>query len=227
VLKDFRWGFLSTLPAGLSVIAYSIVLGILALEQGLSLPQLLLMDVGVFAGSAQFVMVQMWQTPLSIFSMALSAAVINLRYFVIGASLFPLFNTEPLWRRLVMIHFVTDESWAVTMAHSRRNPVKATFLIGGGTCIMLVGLAGTLVGYALGVVIPIFPSILSDFTFIGVFAGLALSLWRGKGDLLPWCVAAVVATLVHRLIAGNWHILIGGVVGALTGVLVSERRSPS
>ena len=38
-----------------------------------------------------------------------------------------------------------------------------------------------------------------DFAFTAVFTALAVSLWRGKGDLVPWAGAALLAILSEKL----------------------------
>ena len=44
---------------------------------------------------------------------------------------------------------------------------------------------------------------------------LAVSLWRGKRDLLPWTGAALLAIAAEKLLPGKWYIVVGGVGGAL------------
>ena len=79
-------GAVANLPVAASVAAYGSVLGVLAAQKGISWTTLLLMNLSIFAGSAQFVMVEMWVAPLPIVEIILAAAVINLRYLLIGAS---------------------------------------------------------------------------------------------------------------------------------------------
>jgi len=55
-----------SLPVAASVAAYGSALGVLAAPKGLSWAPLVLMNLSIFAGSAQFVMVEMWFAPLPI-----------------------------------------------------------------------------------------------------------------------------------------------------------------
>ena len=57
---DLRTGFTANLVVSASVAAYGSVLGLMAAQKGLTWYQLLVMNLSVFAGSAQFVMVDMW-----------------------------------------------------------------------------------------------------------------------------------------------------------------------
>ena len=49
-------------------------------------------------------------------------------------------------------------------------------------------------------------------------------MWKGKGDLIPWLVAALAAIVSAKLIPGNWYIIIGGLLGSLAGAIVETRK---
>ncbi len=215
-------GFSANLLVSVSVAAYGSVLGVLAAQKQISWAQLLLMNLSVFAGSAQFVMVEMWIPPLPIVEMTLAVLAINFRYLLIGASLEPLFHGRSLWVRAACMHLVADENWAITMASLRRNGrVSPLFLFGGGLCILLSWCCGTLIGCFFGAAIHNPQDYALDFAFVAVFTALAASLWRGKRDIIPWIAAACTAIMVERMWGGKWYVVVGAVVGALTAVVVS------
>ena len=220
----FRKGALANLPVAASVAAYGSVLGVLAAQKQISWPVLLMMNLSIFAGSAQFVMVDMWVAPLPIIEIILAATAINLRYLLIGASLNPVFQGSNLVQKSVVMHFVADENWAVTMAAHRRGAASPGFLLGGGICLGMVWCCGTLAGHQLGAVINDPRMFAMDFAFLAVFTALAVSLWRGKSDLLPWLTAAAVSIGADQLLPGKWYIAIGGVSGALVPALRSWYR---
>jgi 4-azaleucine resistance transporter AzlC len=215
----FRQGALANLPLAASVIAYGSVLGVLAAQQQISWPVLMLMNLSIFAGSAQFVMVDMWVAPLPILEIILAGAVINLRYLLIGASLNPIFKGSTTTQKALIMHVVADENWAVTMAAHRRGAATPAFLLGGGVFLGSVWCCGTMAGHQLGAIIQNPEAYAMDFAFLAVFTALAVSLWRGKQDLLPWFMAAGVSIIAEELLHGKWYIAIGGVCGALVPVV--------
>ena len=79
---------------------------------------------------------------------------------------------------------------------------------------------GTLVGHRLGAVISDPAVFALDFAFVAVFTALAISLWRGKADILPWIIAALAAILADQLLPGKWYVAIGGICGALASALL-------
>jgi 4-azaleucine resistance transporter AzlC len=224
-----RAGALATLPVAISVMAYGSVLGVLAAQKGITWPLLLAMNLSIFAGSAQFVMVEMWQPPMPLLEVTLAVLAINLRYLLIGASLQPIFAGSTLLRRLSFIHLVADENWAVTMAAHRRGAASTEYLLGGGLCLVTAWCAGTLGGHSLGRLIARPEAYALDFAFLAVFTALAVSLWRGARDLPAWALTICLAIVAERWLPGKWYIVIGGVGGALVAVFQStgEKETPA
>ncbi len=225
MIDDMRKGALANLPVGASVAAYGSVLGMLAAQKGLTWTQLLAMNLSVFAGSAQFVMVEMWAPPLPVVEMVLAVLIINMRYLLIGASLHPLFQGKSLAHKAGVMHLVADENWAVTMAAFRRNGATTGFLLGGGICLCSVWSMGTLLGHRLGAVVTQPERFALDFAFVAVFTALTVSMWRGKGDIAPWVTAALLAVAAERWLPGKWYIVIGGIGGALIPAIQGMLRS--
>jgi len=62
------------------------------------------MNLSVFAGSAQFVMVDMWAPQLPVLEMIFAVMVINLRYLLIGASLNPVFQDATITQKSMIMH---------------------------------------------------------------------------------------------------------------------------
>ena len=223
----FQKGAVANLPVAASVAAYGSVLGVLAAQKQISWAVLLLMNLSIFAGSAQFVMVDMWMAPLPILEIILSATIINLRYLLIGASLNPVFQGSPMIHKSLIMHFVADENWAVTMASLRRGLATPAFLLGGGICLATFWSCGTFAGHQLGAVIRDPEMFAMDFAFLAVFTALAISLWRGKKDMLPWLTATIVSIGIAQILPGKWYIAIGGVSGAMVPLFLQWGRKES
>jgi len=218
---DLKAGFTANLVISASVGAYGSVLGLMAAQKGLTWYQLLVMNLSVFAGSAQFVMVDMWLPPLPVIEITLAVLVINMRYLLIGASLSPLFLGTSLRHKMLFMHLVADENWAMTMARYHKGTVSTWFLLGGGICVQSAWCGGTLLGHSLGAVIANPERYGLDFSFVAVFTALVFSFWKGRQDVLPWLVAAVVALLSETLLPGKWYIVCGGIAGALVAAFGS------
>jgi|TARA_R110001583_G_scaffold184213_4_gene343399 4-azaleucine resistance transporter AzlC len=215
-----RRGALACLPLLPSTFIFGAVLGVLATQRGLSLGELLFMSLTVFAGSAQFVSVDLWRETIPALTIIVATVIINLRYVLIGASLRPVFRGRPLWVKICAMHMVADENWAMTMAQ-KETPIPG-FLLGGGLFLAVVWGTGNTLGYLLAGGIPD-PNVYAlDFAFTAIFAALTVGMWKGRADLLPWLAAATGSIVGHYLLPGTWSIL----AGAGAGVAVSALTWP-
>lgn len=217
-------GAVANIPLAVSAVTYGGVLGVLSAQKGVTWAEMTAMNVLMFAGSAQFVMVDMWQEPLSVMAVAMAVFIVNLRYLLIGASLQPVFAGHSLWRKALFMHLVADENWAVTITEHRKNGTDPYFLFGGGLLLLCAWSCGTLGGNLLGSFISQPEKYALDFAFVAVFAALSLSLWRGRGDALPWAGAIVLALVSEKFLPGKWYIVIGGVGGALVAGAIEYLR---
>lgn len=224
---QFFAGARACIPVIISVAAYGVVWGVLARGAGLSLLEVILMSGLVFAGSAQFVALDLWSvTPASlpIGPLILAALIVNLRYLLLTATLRPLFRPDQQLKGALMMGIVSDETWAMTVGEMARGRGTVAFLLGGGVLAYLCWMATTVLGYSLGSAIDDPSKYGLDFAFTATFLALLLGMWKGRGDLVPWIVAALAAIISARLVPGSWYILIGGVVGSLAGAVVERLR---
>ncbi len=109
-------GIRLSLPVALSVFAYGVVYGVLASQKGLTAWQAALMSGVVFAGSAQFVILDMWMHPLPLAAIAVTTLAVNLRHVLMGTALHPWLCEVPPSRAYGLLFFLNDESWARTLS---------------------------------------------------------------------------------------------------------------
>jgi 4-azaleucine resistance transporter AzlC len=222
---QFWLGVRMFLPVAISIAAYGVVWGVLAGQAGLSVLEVALMSGLVFAGASQFVALESW-TPgnLPILAIVITTAIVNLRMLLMTATLRPLTTHLSPLRAIFSVYLVADENWAMTMGEVAKGRGSVAFLIGSGFCSWIAWVGSTLAGRLLGAVIDDPTKYGLDFAFTATFLALLLGMWKGKGDLVPWLVAALAAIISAKLIPGNWYIIIGGLVGSLAGAIVETRK---
>ena len=220
--QEFKQGVIDNLPVAASVVAYGGMLGVLAAQRGLSAGQLVAMSLSLFAGSAQFVMVDLWRPPLPVLQIILAAAIVNLRYILIGASLKPILGPYPARIKYSLIHWAADENWAMTMLAHRNGGGGPWHLFGGAMCLVASWNLGVLSGLHFGNLIPRPERYGLDLAFGVVFTALAASMARGKRDVVPYLIAAGAAVLASWWLPGKWFVVIGGLAGAGAAVLTNR-----
>ena len=222
-----RRGVRQSLPVLVSLVPFGLVCGITAQGHGLSLQAAMLMSALVFAGSSQLVALSHWDAAGSapVLAATLSTLVVNLRFALMGPVLAPWLDRLRGWRLWGTLALLVDQSWALAVADMGAGGRDAGVLLGASVAMWGTWVLSTGLGHVLGAAMrppeghPLF------FAALAVFVAMLCTMWRGRGDALPWAVAAVAATATARLLPGtSWHIVAGALAGSLAGLLRDRVR---
>ena len=203
----------------LSVFVYGTLFGVLARQAGLNFVEALLMSGLVCAGTSQFMALGLWTTPLPLVAIVLTTLVVNLRHLLMGAALRPWLAGLPIGKVSSSIFFMGDENWALTVREFDRGGRDAGFLLGSGLVLFASWLGATGCGWLVGAALGDPARWGLDFAFTAAFAALLVGMWKGRADLAPWAIAAIVAIAAAQWLPGKWYIVLGGLAGSLAGAL--------
>jgi len=211
--KEFLSGMRAMVPLVAAVIPIGVIYGAVAATKGLSTLEITLMSAVVFAGSAQFVAMDIWMHPASWSGVALAALLVNLRFILLSASIGRHMQAFTGWRKYLAVLFLTDESWAMAELKARNG--KLTPLYFAGLIVpfylawVLSSLGGALVGNTLGD-----PAVIGlDFAFPAVFIVLIMKFWKGPQTGLILLASAVAAVVTNHYLPGVWYIAAGAAAG--------------
>jgi 4-azaleucine resistance transporter AzlC len=217
--RRVRDGLVASLALVPSVFVYGTVFGGLAVQAGLRAIEVVGMSLLVFAGASQFMAVPMIAAGASPLAIVLTTYVVNMRHYLMAATLAPAFATFPrAWLPLVA-HGINDESFAVAVA--RQNPPDPWVFIGSALAVSASFLGGVLVGIGLGGLVADPARWGLDFAFPAVFLALAVSQLRTGADRVVALASGALAVIIALWLPGNWHIIVAGV--AVSGVAALVR----
>jgi 4-azaleucine resistance transporter AzlC len=223
----FLAGIKAELPILLGVLPFGLIYGVLAIEAGLPIFEAQAMSAVVFAGSAQFVIVQLTALGTPGLVIVVTAVLINLRHALYSASMAPyLRHLRPRWQWL-LAYLLTDEAYAISVIHyQERGDLKHKhwYFLGAGLALWITWQLSTAAGILLGAKIPASWSL--DFTLALTFIALVVPALKEKADVAAALTAGITAVLIlglpHKL-----GLVIGALLGIAAGVLVDNysRRS--
>lgn len=217
-------GARDALPMALGSVAFGLVFGVAARQAGLSLVEASLMSALVFAGSSQFVAIGIWGSPVPVFAVVVATLIVNARHLLMGAALRPWYSRMTRTRAYGSLFFMTDTNWPLQLQAFLRGEREGAILVGSGLFMLSTWVAATAFGHAAGAVIGDPRTWGLDFTVVAFFAAVLVKLWRGRGDAMPWIVAAVVAVAIHAFVPGFWHVIAGALAGSLAGAIRDAGR---
>jgi len=216
---------LDSLGIMVSASGFGLVYGLSARAAGFSPLEASAMSVIVFAGASQFVAVGYVLGGFSWLAIVVLTAFLNARHLLYAAALAPYLADKPRPVRAVMAHVLTDEAFALAIAHFRRigRADVPGYWLGAIVSTFIPWNVATLVGVSIGGSIPDPTRFGLDVIFPAAMGGLAVGLITGRREL----VAAVSGAAIGVAIGLAWDpaagIIAGGVIGPVVGMAVRAR----
>jgi predicted branched-subunit amino acid permease len=218
-------GARSIVPLLPGITTFGMAFGALAAQKGFSLLEAVAMTGLVYAGMSQFVAVQSWPdvlTPSSIAALMLLTATVNVRFFLIGASLRPWLGTLPAWQIYPPLTISTDTGWLLATRYRDRGGADASYFVGGLIVTYFVWTLAAVPGYLLAERIANPKTFGIDLLVPAFFAAFLIPSWRGVQRAIPWVISGIVAVAVDWLTPGYWFIIAGAVAGSVSAAFLSE-----
>ncbi|MGX1306678.1 4-azaleucine resistance transporter AzlC [Amorphus suaedae] len=212
-------GALAILPVAAAASPFGLLLGAMAAQKGLSPLETSFMSASVFAGSSQFVAVDLWNLPLAVATIVFATFLVNTRHILMGVSLLPKMGAFTPRAKPLALFFLADEIWALAERRAAIRELTPGYYFGMAVtlygCWLSFTLVGTFVGGALGD-----PARLGlDFAFTALFIGLLMGFRHAPRFALTVAVSAVVSALVALVSTGPNAIAAGALAGIVAAAM--------
>jgi predicted branched-subunit amino acid permease len=171
------------------------------------------------------VAVQAWPetlTPSSIATLALLTTTVNIRFFLMTASMRPWFGSLPPWQAYPAMLLVTDGGWLAAMRYREHGGANAAFYVGGAIVLYFVWLVSAIPGFLLAEQLADPRKFGVDLAMPAFFAAMLVPAWKGPRRAIPWLISGAVALTVHWLTPGYWFIIAGAISGSVSAGLMDE-----
>ena len=223
--KRFFLGCRDGIPIGLGYLAVSFSFGIQALGKGLSVTEAVMMSLLNLTSAGQLASLDVIAAGGSYIELALSQAIINLRYCLMSASLSQKVDrAAPFFHRFFMAFGTTDEVFALSA--SVEGPLSPFYTYG----LMSVAIPGWTIGTLLGAVAgSILPSrVLSALgvALYAMFCAIIIPPAKTNRTLLFIIVISMLASclfafapVLRDISAGTRVILITVAIAGLAAIL--------
>ena len=180
------------------------------------------MSLIAFGGAAQFAAIGYVATGLAWPAIALLTFLLNARHALYSAALAPWFRGRSVAERALAAHLLTDESFALTIAHFKRlgrfdavgywYPAIVTTLIPWNVATF----AGVMIGDTI-----VEPNRFGiDVIFPAAMGGLMVGLLTGRREIVAALAGAAIGVLTSLAVTPTIGVIAGGILGPFVGLLV-------
>jgi 4-azaleucine resistance transporter AzlC len=170
--------------------------GAYAIESDVSAGLTQAMSSIVFAGSSQFIGVQLIASGVPGVMIVLATLLVNLRHLLYSASLAPHVDHLGMRWRWLLAYLLTDEAFATSMGRFRltdESKHKHWFFLGAGLALWVTWQLTTSLGIFLGAAVPDSWSL--DFALPLTFLALLMPVLTSRPAVAAALVAGLVAVL--------------------------------
>lgn len=183
--KTFKQGAQAAIPTALGYLSIGMACGIIAAPYMNPL-EMALMSILIYSGSAQFAFIGLLATGASLEAIVLTVFLINLRMSLMSLHASSIFKEESLLHNIGIGTLLTDESYGVLMAENvQADSIKAVWMHGNNVTSYLSWILGTIVGAAIGSLLPDPKLFGLDFALVGMFVGIFASQFDAMAQRYP------------------------------------------
>ena len=220
--QTVKKAFLATIPVLTGYLVLGMGFGVILKAKGYGVLWALGMSVFIYAGSMQYVAIDLITGGASLLTAALTTLAVNARHLFYGISMVDRYRNVK--KKGFLIFTLTDETYSLVC---RDEPAEAGD--GQGWFYFLVSLfdylywiGGSVMGSLLGAVIP-FSTEGIDFALTALFVTVFVEQWLSTRDHVP-AILGVAASILCLLIFGSDRFLIPAMLLIAAGLMATANK---
>ncbi|MGD9975308.1 MAG: AzlC family ABC transporter permease [Desulfatirhabdiaceae bacterium] len=218
---DFRRGVAAALPVCIGYLPIGLAFGVLAQKAGLSVIEIGLMSVFVFAGSSQFIAVSMIAQHAGILAIMMTTFIVNLRHLLMSSSLAVVI--PPSGKRVLSVfaYGITDESFAINHPLFKNGGWNMTSALSMNHAANMAWILSTMAGGYGGQYIPENAFGL-NYAMTAMFICLLVYQLRERIHVVTAILSGFVAVILYLVVPGNGYIVLAALAAATIGTVIKR-----
>jgi 4-azaleucine resistance transporter AzlC len=212
------------LPITAGLIPFGLVMGTVASNAGLSLTQIMSMNVFVFAGASQLAAIDLMTQNISILIVIVTGIVINLRFMLYSASLSVVVKESRFLTKLFVAYCLTDQTYAILMANKTKDQTKADtvmFYIGSSLSMIIAWQFAVFAGFIFGNLAP--SSLALEFAVPLSFIALTVPSLKNAKYVYVALTSAVLSVILKDL-PFNGGLLASAFIAIILGAILTRKK---
>lgn len=224
---SFMQGVKDCIPTLLGYLSIGFAAGVLEKTAGMSILEIILLSVLLYAGSAQFIAAGMIAAGSSATAIMITIFFVNLRHILLSAALSPYFRHLTPFKNMLVGSLLTDETFGVAINEAaKRNRLHEKWMYGLNLTAYLNWIFANIAGAYFGQWISDPEKFGLDFALPAMFIGLLIlaivSRKKVKLDVIVAVCAVFIAVGVAIVYPGNAGVIVATVVASTIGMVIEK-----
>ena len=220
-----RRALVSTLPVFAGYIGLGFGFGVILRTRGYPVWLAPLMACTMYAGSMQYVAVDLLFGGVSLLTAAVTTLMVNARHLFYGVSMIDKYKGAG-WRKPYLMFALTDETYSLLCSDTTTDPSRYNYYFFVSLFDQFYWIMGCTLGAAVGGVLP-FPTKGIDFVLTALFVTIVVDQWRANRDHLPVLIGAAAAALSLLLFGSDNMLIPAMLLIAVVLTLMRKREVPA
>lgn len=221
--RALRAAFPRTIPVMAGYLVLGAGYGLLLQSRGYSFLWAVLISTTIYAGSMQYVAVDLLSSGASLLSAGLLTLMINARHLFYGLSMLEKYRPVRGVRKGYLIHTLTDETYSLLCTAQPPEGVEAEgFYLWVSLLNQLYWIAGSALGGLLGQALP-FDTTGVDFAMTALFVVTFTDQWLDRKNHLP-ALIGVGVSILSLLCFGPDRFIIPAMAGIALMLMLLRRH---
>ncbi|MBL5782797.1 branched-chain amino acid transporter AzlC [Heyndrickxia sporothermodurans] len=225
--ESFWKGVKDCVPTLLGYLSIGFAAGVVEKTAGLSIMEIALLSIFVYAGSAQFIAAGMIAMGSPVSAIIFTILFVNLRHFLLSAALSPYFRHLSPWKNMYVGSLLTDETFGVAINQlSNKKFGSYKWMVGLNLTAYLNWIVANIAGGFFGNWIPNPEKFGLDFALPAMFIGLLvlqiLSQKKYFVDIMVILSAVIIVVAVSFIFSGSVGVIVATILGATIGMVIEK-----
>lgn len=222
----FRYGLRQSLMIVIGYAPVAVTFGLLASHYGLSVWESGLMSLLVFAGASQFIAIEMLHQGATVWMIAFTTLIVNIRHVLMSMSILPFFPRRGIGWSLALAQGLTDETFVLNSGllkeidtEEARRKVMLGVNLGAFSSWVIFTVVGGLIGEWLPINFAGF-----QFALLALFLVLTAATLN-RSNWLTYFMAGALAIVLRVLLPGKIYLVLSVGLAAAWGAWRNMRKA--
>lgn len=221
--RDFIDGIRLFLPIGAGYLPLGFACGIVCAEAGMSVMQIFIMSLLVYAGAGQYIAGGMIAAGASPLSIIVTTFIVNSRHILYTSVLYPYISKWSFFKQSLFAAQITDEVFAMHSSYMNKNNANTVTAFTLNIFSHSSWIISNTIGGISASLIPDSSKFGLDFTLYALFIALILPRLVNIAQGVALITGGIIATIFALFNMLYLGIIAGAVAGAFAGYYTGRR----